>query len=871
MNTTIYPGGIVDVTDFGATPDDPAFDNTQAFTDAIRSIGSVADGHGPTVFVPRGRFWFADDLHITRNVVLRGGSSIGSAYSELHFSPPHGIVVDSPTTSPDGGRGDFTVVENLSITSTIVPALAATAPYYWSPNHTGFAAGNRVKGPDDTRYYLECMTAGTTGSTRPPGPYQEGQAIVDGSSAWTVGLEPSLRASNRLYQVGEIVRGGKADDNRFYFECTKGGASGASDPFVSPPLGYTPGEVVIDGAVEWTVRVHAGISLLARAFLRNLMISGFTTAGIQIQAGAGGAKQSNANAWHIDHALVAGCGVGVWVAGSDANGGVGIAIDVENPGYQQPGSGGFGIYDHSFLSATWIGCQVGISSGSPYIMDGQASFGSLIGCYAEGGNPPSRAMAPSAVFSGQNVDFTPDSNATRIMSAPTGSRHIFVRDDAGPVELQAWMSLHDGKTVHAFASEDDHGNRIGYERGGSLQPGWWDLRYGMQNARTFYLLSDAAADEGPGHWWDLHGHFRGSWAPGDRYYFGVDRSALTSDAIRNGHFYPGDRFELGSSGDAGDWTGTIVSQEGYRGVPWTQVGIPTPQGRHVRTRYRAWGIPSSQCEPVPPNGFVYRCTRSGYLGAAPPTWPMTVGAEINTWLDSQGGYNSVRIGDLVRPTTPNGHHYRCVAVGSVGGVTGNTEPQWPQAASAQVVDGSGATQVTWQEAGADPVGTYVVDGTAIWTCIGRVPAYSRVGFIDDPDVKIVPQPEIDWRGDGLPRVRERKASLQTTTAAITVLDTSPLADDACTHVDAVVTALQPAGPGAPDGASFSLRGAFLRVGGGAPVVVAAPKVVDSHPNANGVKWKANMRLNGDAVEVRVKAQAGKTVHWSCVSRTHSGT
>ena len=61
---------------------------------------------------------------------------------------------------------------------------------------------------------------------------------------------------------------------------------------------------------------------------------------------------------------------------------LGVAIDVESSGSQQPGTGGFGIYDHAFLSATWIGCQVAAGTGYPYLQDDTASLSSFIGCYA---------------------------------------------------------------------------------------------------------------------------------------------------------------------------------------------------------------------------------------------------------------------------------------------------------------------------------------------------------------------------------------------------------------------------------------------------------------------------------------------------------
>jgi type II secretory pathway pseudopilin PulG len=51
-------------------------------------------------------------------------------------------------------------------------------------------------------------------------------------------------------------------------------------------------------------------------------------------------------------------------------------------------------------------------------------------------------------------------------------------------------------------------------------------------------------------------------------------------------------------------------------------------------------------------------------------------------------------GNLVQPTTPNGHTYVCIA----GGTSGGAEPTWPTGTSTTVAEGGGST-VRWQEAG----------------------------------------------------------------------------------------------------------------------------------------------------------------------------
>ena len=64
-----------------------------------------------------------------------------------------------------------------------------------------------------------------------------------------------------------------------------------------------------------------------------------------------------------------------------------------------------------------------------------------------------------------------------------------------------------------------------------------------------------------------------------------------------------------------------------------------------------------------------------------------------------------RIGSIRRPTTANGHIYRCV----VAGTSGSTEPSWPTARGATVTDGT----VTWAEAGQGYISLDAAD--TVWT------------------------------------------------------------------------------------------------------------------------------------------------------------
>lgn len=130
-----------------------------------------------------------------------------------------------------------------------------------------------------------------------------------------------------------------------------------------------------------------------------------------------------------------------------------------------------------------------------------------------------------------------------------------------------------------------------------------------------------------------------------------------------------------------------------------------------------------------------------YSGAQPATGGT---ASPAAWSAS----TAYAIGDVVQPTSANGHYYRCTAAGT----SGSTEPTWPTNGST-VPDGG----ATWQDVGAVPVllgtGTFsdpsaggasnatltfstitgsnaVADGTATWARIKD----SAGNFVADLDV-----------------------------------------------------------------------------------------------------------------------------------------
>lgn len=140
----------------------------------------------------------------------------------------------------------------------------------------------------------------------------------------------------------------------------------------------------------------------------------------------------------------------------------------------------------------------------------------------------------------------------------------------------------------------------------------------------------------------------------------------------------------------GDASGnlTIVWPESLIGPVYTTWAVATAYARGDFVR------------PTVNNGFCYQVTSAAGTShaATEPTWPTTVGGTVTdngiTWtcrLRSIWVASVARVvGDMVRPTTPNGYIYRC----TVAGTSAGSEPTWSNIATVHgtITDGT----VTWQ-------------------------------------------------------------------------------------------------------------------------------------------------------------------------------
>jgi prepilin-type N-terminal cleavage/methylation domain-containing protein len=100
--------------------------------------------------------------------------------------------------------------------------------------------------------------------------------------------------------------------------------------------------------------------------------------------------------------------------------------------------------------------------------------------------------------------------------------------------------------------------------------------------------------------------------------------------------------------------------------------------------------------PVSMNGRYYTCISEGKSGVSEPNWSDvgnvidgSVKWDVRPWMSIStmaGMWKSATnytVGDIVIPTNPNGHFYRCKTAGS----SGATEPVWPKTGGSTINDG----------------------------------------------------------------------------------------------------------------------------------------------------------------------------------------
>lgn len=129
----------------------------------------------------------------------------------------------------------------------------------------------------------------------------------------------------------------------------------------------------------------------------------------------------NANSWKLEQCGAhSNAGRGFWVSGPDSNGGLALSCHAHSNG-----AGGF--YDNGFLLNTYIGCTAHEYKGPPYEAASNSGRMVLIGCYREGGGPPSK-LKYADVWGG-NLLYDKESRSPKYAAGRYDGKHTFRNED----------------------------------------------------------------------------------------------------------------------------------------------------------------------------------------------------------------------------------------------------------------------------------------------------------------------------------------------------------------------------------------------------------------------------------------------------------
>jgi len=880
---------IPSVRDFGALGDGVT-DDSDAFNAAMQQ--ALPGGEGHLLFVPPGVYKLTRNLRLRSEMHLLGAGG-GNEKTRLLFGADAGIVIDSQYTSRPfgGGIGAGSVVEGLRISGTI-----NVVPSVWQAD-TRYAVGDRVHmwvqvDPTSHKkliyrsFYWECVRAGISGGPNPPAinsswfsyfriPYADLASVPAEFPPWQAW---------QSYQVGDYVSLQVGDyvslQPRYdvILQCTKDGKSGRSVPRPA-----TVDSSITDNEVTWLVRsaslyfwdegprkpawaarVHAGVRVHTRAWIKHCVIENFVNAGLWIQGDtAPVGPGSNAIGWLAEKVNIAASAIGIFVRGVDAHVGTAISCEATDIGLilshplrwyfrklvdEADEDGACGFCDRSYYGNTWLSCVADGSTDRSYLLEGAAQGGAIIGCWGEGEHHPSFISANNILIGGWvNLNLANlDERSSPAAVQRQEFREVWEVNRKAGLQTTAKLLSQGADEVFAWSANDLDPGKANYfgwrHKIAGLGEHEWTLSYQSGSPTPFLSVADGFAADGTS-WRDYHGHLCGPPVADGSYFLGVGPRAETALLVRRGRRVIGDRFEAGEFiSPRGKYLGRIVTQTGYR----SQSSTWSPS-INVNAFNELMGFPPGMIETA--SGKVFACVKRGKTGGTEPTWTGAVKPSAHfaapSWIKAWEGKVQKLGGWRVRPTTPNGYYYKCQR----GGFTGPTEPlptEWPSPGQTLMDAETGPDArpgVVWEFGGTDtPPASLIRDNDVLWEYVGDLPTFADYGPVYE------------------------KATVTTNGVATTTLDayptdTYPTDGSGTTHCDVVVTAFR-TDSGNEDGMSFVLRGAWKRIGSGNPVALGTVSV-DSRGTAG---WTATLALVGSNVEVQVTGAPGATIVWNSTRR-----
>lgn len=499
-----------------------------------------------------------------------------------------------------------------------------------------------------------------------------GVTITDGSLTWTSEAMPHDRLLNHAYTLGQRIY--IPGDTRYYFECVQAGTSANKNcyplypgqplsdvtgpDFTSPGMPFQTAGPTVDGGVLWAVKLHAGIiTSEIHINIEDIFFAGFRGFAVHNQSATAVGIVTNSDFGMVSGGHAEWCGGGVLLYGFDANAYTvnhfeSISCGDAASGYTdiggQYGCGAIGIWDNG-LANRFYG-NYAQNNNSPAFVSAGVSTAVWAGNHSECAydsvfcptaivlnNDPFQSVSGHTQFAssnqGQNIGstnygVTPNVAAGQLTSGPIASAHWLRSVDEGVSQLLAW-EYNDGRAMA-------QGSPSGY----SVGAGWYTLNWGPYNNFGVVSISGSAAAEGEGWWRVFEGTFCGGTSP---YWAGNNTNTLGWGQLKGGSVGQGDRWTNANLGAPGNYD-TVIAQSVTNGATarawgpgvlyWQRVTTGTYSGHNADVV-----VPVGSANPIPTAGTkVFRVQSvvggtNGSSGGVEPNWALAP-AIGNTIVDN---------------------------------------------------------------------------------------------------------------------------------------------------------------------------------------------------------------------------------------------
>ena len=750
--------GRVSVKDFGAVGNDTV-DDLAAIHAAIAYARNPANNVSE-VYFPPGKYYCSGDLIVDAPIRLQGAGVAWfreSQMSVVRFAAYKGVRTRKSVCAPNGGvGGDYSQIRNLVFEGAHdhdTPSIGHSTHPVWQASTAVSLGAKRL--PTNTRviaatlapaasrsfaFTYECIQAGTTGATEPN--WQDevigfwpdrtaGNWAANASVFWG----HTVRIASRPSVVFVSVFSAGAGAQLF---STTPVSTGASQPaaFATAAIGDVIADngarwlcadassmIVTDGSVVWARRAYAGIDVMSQVTVEGCAFMYFLNNAIHAQCLSTFNNtyatnldphlpypQSNCNVSLFSTNSVVRCGGGVFFNGADAN-----ACFVEKLNLLMHG-GGLGetrvtaIEERSFLGNYYAFAHMSGTGGPAIYARGAVNSSCFYGIYVEGDCGPTQIYGSSiAVLPGGFKGTISDDSYFHGAAGVNDWRGVGVSVLSNTNAFLEMQFRPDTNNLLSIASSHGGALRLSGDSSWMGEDGWFSFQ--SSNSRSSLSFSVQRASIGHGNVGFQNGFVVGPSAD-RRFTFGSD-AGRKDQYIRFGRRVVGDNARANAWAVRGENSERVCVKAGYEPVTnWT-----ASTQRYQMEEFGNFSNGGDIVQSNPDNGFAYVCARTGITGATQPTWPTTIGPFAVCF----NPYMRVSVGQLLRPSAPNGASTRIYQVQSI--VAGDSvqmlsvEPSWSNGAvGTTFTDASGVTFLVYAN---DNAAHYVADGGALWITVAR--------------------------------------------------------------------------------------------------------------------------------------------------------